>query len=125
MSEDISETQYALRFHPVASENIAKEKARYTEISGVRVANDWAEGLLEAMAKIAYMAPFLPLATESDLFPFPVRVQRYQRRRGAPTYRVLFTVRENGDGPHVIVLTVRHGAMAPMTAEEAALLQHD
>lgn len=122
MNEDVSEAQYAIRFHLVAMEDFDRETKRYYSLFGEKVASEWGTGLLQAIQHLSYQAPFLALATGDALFPFPVRVMRYQRRRGAPIYRILLTVIDDEDGPHVLILTIRHGARAPMTSEETTAL---
>jgi hypothetical protein len=40
-------------------------------------------------------------------------------------YRILFRVRDGLDGPQVVILTIRHGAAAAMTAADASKLEQD
>ena len=98
--ENIDTAGYAIRLHPIAESDIEAEQARYVTLSGAAFADEWRRALLLFLSRLSYMAPFLPPVKEAALFPFPVFITRFQKKRGAPIYRILFTI--TGDCSHYV-----------------------
>ena len=72
-------------------------------------AEQWFNGLFEAIKSLADMPGRCPLIPEADHFDQPVRHLLYGRRSGI--YRIIFDIDENAeDGPVVRVLRIQHGA---------------
>lgn len=115
--------RYALRISARARDDIEAAATRFVELSGAQVANEWKDGLYEAIASLA-TTPRRQVAPENNRFRQEVRQLVYRRRPGAPAYRVLFTIREpEDDAPYVRILHVRHGARRPITRAEAHAIE--
>ena len=114
-------TAYALRFTEAVQGEIDAEYVRLAGISGVDIAEDWENRLLEEIRGLATYPKRRAKATENELFqrvhPGAVLyVLTYQRNRGGPTWRILFSVHEADalDPPRVLVRHLWHGARAPI-----------
>ena len=119
---------YAVRLTLEARTNLDAAFVRLATLSNEEVARAWRDGLLDALASLATLPERCPIAPESVLFPNgPVRQLLYQRRRGAPTHRLLFTIHDGAaDAPFVRIQHIRHGAQGPVTAEEVqAIVQSE
>lgn len=112
---------YALRFQERALRDIDAAFVRLAELTSDEIADEWRDGLREAIAGLAASPRRHPLAPER--FRREVRHLLYQRPGSRVTYRVLFTVtgEEEGasEGPTVTILHLRHGAAKPLTRAEA------
>jgi plasmid stabilization system protein ParE len=116
---------YAIRFTDTARSDIDYASDRFAAYAGNDVADEWEDGLEEAISHLA-TGPHRPLAVESALFEVEVRYLTYQRHRSRAAYRVLFTVREETpDGPQVIVFHVRHASARPLQSYEVRNLKAD
>lgn len=114
---------YAIRFTEAVQGEIDAEYVRLADISGVDIADDWENRLLEAIRGLATYPERRAKATENELFqrvqPNAVlRVLTYRRSRSSPTWRILFSVHEADtlDPPKVLVRHLWHSARAPMTS---------
>jgi plasmid stabilization system protein ParE len=97
------ERAYAVRVNARARADIDAEYARLAALSGMEIAEDWEEGLYEALGTLARFPERRVTAEESGMFSVPVRQYVYRRRRGSPAHRILFTVHEEGpDGPFLL-----------------------
>lgn len=117
-NEDETPRVYAVRLSVRASGQVRQEHDRLRVLAGPAVADAWEDGFMNAVAGLATMPERCILAPEDAVFPHEtLRQLLYQRRRGGPTWRILFSVREAdaNDPPMVWVHRVRHGAQAPMT----------
>lgn len=113
-----SATVYAVRLAESASDEVEQEHERLQALSGTEVADAWQDGLLSAVRTLATLPERCLVAPEDVLFSGgTVRQLLYQRRRGSPTWRILFTVHEadEDDSATVQVHHVRHGARPPMS----------
>lgn len=114
---------YALRISARARADIEEAAMRFANLSGEQVANEWRDGLYEAIRPLA-TTPRRQVAEESLRFRQEVRQLVYRRRPGAVAYRILFTIREpEEDAPYVRILHVRHGAQRPVTRAEARAIE--
>ena len=110
---------YAIRFTHRALADRDAEAARYRSFIGDEIADEWIEGLLDAIATLATM-PIRALAPENDRFRYEIRQLTYRRRPHAPTYRILYTLRQDlEEGPTATIFHIRHGARRPITRREA------
>lgn len=109
---------YAVRLSVRASDQVRQEHDRLGALSGPEIADAWEDGLMETLMGLATFPERCALAPEDAVFPHEtLRQLLYRRRRGGPTWRILFSVREANasDPPMIWVHRVRHGAQAPMT----------
>lgn len=115
--EEFGGKVYALRFTELARDESEAAHARVAAFAGDNAADDWEDGFSETLSHLA-TSPYRPVAVESALFTEEVRAVTY--RRGSTAYRILYIiVEESPDGPHILVIHVRHGAAGPMKAYEA------
>ena len=122
---DASSPAYALRFSHRALADIDAAHARFVELTEQSVADDWKDGLFDAIARLA-VTPGRPLIPEAARFRQEVRQIIYHRSGSRVAYRVLFTVQPSGpDGPVVNIITVRHGAARPIPRSEAQEIEAD
>ncbi len=123
--EDGSAPVYALRFSRRALADIDAAHARFVELAEQSVADEWKDGLFDAIARLATV-PGRALIPEAARFRQEVRQIIYRRPGSRVAYRVLFTVQLSGpDGPVVSIVTVRHGAARPITRAEAKEIEAD
>ncbi len=123
--EDAPPPVYALRFTNRALADLDAAHARFVDMAGQGVADGWQDGLFDAIAGLA-TTPGHSVAPEAARFRQDVRQMLYRRRGSRVAYRVLFTVQASGlDGPVVTILTLRHGAMQPITRSEAQAIEAD
>jgi plasmid stabilization system protein ParE len=119
-----SERVYAVRVTGPARAEIDQAHQRFADYAGEQVANDWEEGLYEAVRTLSYMPRKHALVPESAFFSYEVRSLLYRRRNASSAYRVYFTVRETADdGPVVDLFHVRHASRQPLTRDEANSLE--
>ncbi len=119
--ESASERVYAIRITGPAAADVEEAAEFLRSLAGDALTGGWEDGFYEAIRTLSRMPSKHPLAErESRHFGLPVRVLRYERRRGVAAYQVLFTVvEETPDQPFVRLLHIRHGARRPMTRTEA------
>lgn len=123
--EDAPPPVYALRFSNRALADIDAAHARFVEMVEQSVADDWKDGLFDAVARLA-TTPGRQVIPEIKRFQQEVRQILYRRPGSRVAYRVLFTVQASGpDGPVVSIVTVRHGAAKPITRAEAKAIEAD
>lgn len=114
---------HALRFSRRALADIDAAHARFVEMVDQEVADDWKDGLLDAIARLA-TTPGRQIIPEARRFQQEVRQIIYRRSGSRVAYRVLFTVQASSpDGPIVHIVTVRHGAARPITRAEARAIK--
>lgn len=108
---------YAVRLSEDAGDEIEEEQARLEDVSGPDVADDWQQGLSDAIRSLATYPERCVVAPENVRFAGTVVRQLLYRRKRGPIWRILFTVHEAdaNDPPTVRVHHVRHGARPPMT----------
>ena len=108
---------YAVRLASSAGRELQEEHSRLAGISDLGVADDWRDGVREAVRGLATYPERCTVVVENRLFPDGVVHQLPYRRRRGPFWRILFTVHEadENDPPTVRVHHIRHGARAPMT----------
>lgn len=117
--EDAPPPNYALRFSSRALADIDEAYLRFAELASQSVADDWKDGLFDAVARLATV-PGRQIVPEATRFRQEVRQIIYRRPGSRVAYRVLFIAQEEGpDGPVVNIVTVRHGAARPITRAEA------
>jgi len=112
---------WPIRFTDEAAADVLKVCQYLTETAGEAAADRWEDGLLERLRMLSLTPLAGAVAAEADLFtpPLPRHIVYRQSRRGT-AFRVLYQVHEDTpDGPQVMVISVRHGARGPMTAEDA------
>ncbi len=129
--EDAALPGYAIRLSPAATATAVFEYDRLTTTAGVKVAEEWREGLLASWAGLATLPLRCPLAQENTTWQAfrpgpPLRVFLYRSGR-RNVWRILFTAHEEtaDDPPIVQVHQIRHAAQAPLTdwpTEDAELL---
>lgn len=125
MSESDETPTFALRFTPRARADIEAAHARFAELSGPDMADEWQAGLLDAAATLA-RTPHRALAPENARFAQDVRQLIYRRRRGSVAYRLLFVLVETPDDPPFVrILHVRHGSARPVTRTQARDIDAD
>lgn len=118
MNEEIPRT-YAVRFTPRAAADIDAAHARFLELFGEELADEWKAGLFDAVAPLS-TTPHRQVAPENTRFQQEVRQIIYRRRTDSVAYRILFTiVVTEEDAPHIRILHVRHGSARPITRAEA------
>lgn len=114
--------RYVIRLSDDAWIDIGRERDRLADISGDGVADEWMQGLMDAIGRLNLFPTGYPLAPEGVAEPGAgeIRQMVYRRsrkagRRGA-AHHVLYTVddpevaRSRGDAPEVRVLHVHHAA---------------
>lgn len=113
---------YTIRLTLRARRDIEFSRDRLAALTDEDIADLWEAGLERAISHLA-TSPIRPLIAEQEHFRFTIRQLLYRRPetgRNAPAHRILYTVQMEGvDGPMVTILSVRHAAMAPITAKEA------
>lgn len=123
--EDAPPHVYALRFSRRALADVDAAHARFVELTGRTLADDWKDGLFEALARLS-VTPGRQKIPEASRFQQEVRQILYRRPGSRVAYRVLFTVQASGpDGAVVSIVTVRHGAARPITRSEASEIEAD
>jgi plasmid stabilization system protein ParE len=117
---------WSLRLTRRARTDIEAAHVSLAENAGLVIADAWQEGLEAVIASLSHLPQRCSAAQEADLFPAPlVRQLIYRRSRSSPAYRILFRLHDNpDDAPFVRLIALRHGAQAPLTADEAQVL-HD
>lgn len=107
---------YAIRLTLEARLELDEEHNRLVELANFKMANEWRNGLLDAIRTLATLPERCVVAPEDELFKDVVRQLLYRRKRG-PIWRILFSVYEADDNdPSMIrVHHIRHGAQASMT----------
>ena len=85
----------------------------WAEHRSVIQAAKWYEGFSDAIASLTDKPQRCPLAPENGLFPYEVREIHYGLG-SHPSHRAVFTIRPD----LVLVLTIRHGAQADLTADD-------
>jgi len=118
---------WSLRLTRRARIDIEAAYVSLADIADVGIADAWQEGLEEAIASLSRLPQRCPAALETDLPPLPlVRQLIYRRSRGSSAYRILFRLHDDpSDAPFVRLVARRHGAQAPLTADEAQALQDE
>jgi toxin ParE1/3/4 len=106
MAYRIEFTQRALRDVDEAYEWIARGSRRH--------AGRWYVAILDRIETLRDHPLRCPLAPETESFEREIRQLLHGRRGGV--YRVLFAVEEE----RVVILSVRHGARAPLAPEDLA-----
>ena len=122
MSEDASDKVYAVRLAGGVARTIASEYERLEELTGPMLADRWRDGILDTIQSLATLPERCVIARENPLYQEgtgasdTIRQIIYQRRRGGPAWRLLFTVHEadENDPPTIWVRHIRHGAQEPM-----------
>lgn len=76
------------------------------------LANEWMNGLFQAMQSLDTMPRRAPVAFENEFFREELRQLLYGKR--GRIYRILFTIQDD----EVQVLFVRHSAQAPVSLKE-------
>lgn len=116
--------QYAIRFTNRARSDIDAAHARFSELSGEEIAEEWQAGLFEAAASLAFAPRRQQIVPESAYFRGEVRQLLYRRTPAAPAYRLLFVIVESElDALFVRIVHVRHAARRPITRTEAATIE--
>lgn len=107
---------YAIRLTMEARLELDEEHNRLAELTNLQRADEWRNGLLEAIRTLATLPDRCVIAPEDELFKAVVRQLLYRRKRG-PIWRILFSVYEanDNDPPIIRVHHIRHGAQASMT----------
>jgi plasmid stabilization system protein ParE len=93
--------------------------AAYEHIREVapRSAEKWLIGLFALIQTLDEMPSRCALIPEAEEVGHPARQLLYGKRSG--TYRIIFDIQEQSEeGPRIRVLRIRHGARAPITAED-------
>jgi plasmid stabilization system protein ParE len=114
-----------VRLSERAQRDIDAAVVRLAEISGSAMADAWQDGLLLALGGLTVFPERCSFVPEQAQFTRPVRHLLYRRPgsgRRSPAYRAFFELLDaqgTQDAPTVYVLHVRHGAAAPVSAEEA------
>ncbi|MGI4788382.1 MAG: hypothetical protein ACRYFS_05975 [Janthinobacterium lividum] len=113
---------YAIRLTHPARQQIEQEYDRQNQITRLEIADEWRDGLSDAIRGLATYPKRRNVSLEDELFqkfsPGDILyVIPYRRTRTGPTWRILFSVHEadKNDPPTVRVQMLRHGAQAPLT----------
>lgn len=109
---------YAVEYSEPAEIELEAEHSRLADIVSEEFADRWQDGLLAEINRLALFPTCHDVAPENDLYDVEVRRLLYHgptRRRGKPTYRILFYIIEPTPEDHGIVrvLHVWHGAQRP------------
>lgn len=116
---------YALRLTQRALADIDAAHARFVELTEEAIADEWKDGLFDAIARLATV-PGRQVIPESARFSQEIRQILYRRPGSRVAYRVLFTaLASSPDGPIVTIIAVRHGAARPITRAEAQAIEAD
>ena len=121
--DEDSPAVHSIRFAEAVQVEIDAEYVRLADTSGVDVADDWENRLLETIRGLATYPERRAKATEDEQFQrvhpgSPLRVLTYRRGRSSPTWRILFSVHEADtlDPPKVLVRHIWHGARGPIAS---------
>lgn len=118
--------KYAIRLHPKAAADIDEAHRQLAAFSEELYADEWQEGLQEAISTLATLPKRRPLANENRLFQNDVWSYPYSFRKSRVIYHILFEVVEGDeDAPFVYVLHIRHSARKPMMRAEAREIEKD
>ena len=124
-SDEASNLTYALRLHERALRDAEEAFAYLSTAALMEIAEEWQQGLADAIASLATYPRRCPLASEQ--FRREVRHLLYRRPGSSVTHRILFTI--TGDepdaleGPAVTVLHIRHANARPINRAEARRLE--
>jgi plasmid stabilization system protein ParE len=114
-------SSFALRLHERAFRDINAAHARFAALVSPEIADEWRDGLREAIASLAAKPRRCPLAPER--FRREVRQLLYRRPGSRTAYRILFTLSgqepDSPDAPTVTVLHVRHASARPISRAQA------
>lgn len=117
---------YSIRLTLRARRDISIARERFVALTDEDIADAWETGIEEAISHLA-TSPIRPLIAEQNHFRIPIRQLLYRRlgsNRSSPAYRVIYHVDTHSpDGPTVTIMAVRHASMAPITAEEAQIIE--
>ena len=112
---------YVVRLRERAVRDINAAYVRMAEEVSDAIADQWREGLYEALATLATMPRRCPLVPER--FRGEVRQRLYQRSGGQAKYRILFMITgeeiSSLEPPTVEVIHVRHASARPITRTQA------
>ena len=116
---------YVVRLRERASRDIDAAYVRFAEVASEIVAEEWREGLLDALADLTTMPRRFPPVSER--FRREVRQMLYRRSGSQVAYRVLFTFigeqAQSLDPPTIVVLHVRHASAKAITRAEIRELE--
>lgn len=112
---------YPLRIVGPAHQDIDEAHTHFAMTASLEIADDWQDGLFQAITTLATLPQRCVIAPESRHFGLMVRQLVYRRRTYAPVYRILFTIVESAEEPDFVrILHIRHGARRPLTRKAAA-----
>ena len=112
--------RYALRILPRVESDVDAHAERLAALTDPQNAQNWHRGLFAQIATLTQNPRRYPIIPEQARFTREVRHLLYRPKPGGPTWRVLFTIREDAeDAPTVALMHVRHGAQRHITRREA------
>ena len=118
---------YALRLKERAVRDMDSAYIRFAELVSPEVADQWRDGLQNAIAGLAYNPRRHSLAPEN--FQREVRQIVYRRSGSKVAYRILFTItgelEGSQDAPTVTILHVRHASSRPMTRTQSRQIESE
>ncbi len=116
---------WALRLTARACADIAAARAFVLETAGRKIADEWEQGLEDAIMSLATLPERNAIAPESAMFPPPpLRDIVYRRRPRGPGHRILYRLyNDPNEAPTVRIVAVWHGARAPLTPEESRRIE--
>jgi plasmid stabilization system protein ParE len=121
--------RYVVRLTDRARGEIERAYEGLRDAAGVRVADEWQDGLVAALRTLSTFPQRCPLIPEAGEFTREVRHLLYRRPRSgrsSPVHRLLYFIQEDEqDAPRVFIVHVRHGAAAPLTEEDARSIEQD
>jgi plasmid stabilization system protein ParE len=108
---------YVLRVQEHAARDINAAYVRLAELTSPENADEWQDGLRQAIASLATSPRRCPLVPEK--FRHETRQLLYRRPGSQVAYRILFTIigeqAQSPDPPTVIILHIRHASARPIT----------
>jgi plasmid stabilization system protein ParE len=105
---------YRVEISSVAEAEADKAFLWISQVTSPERASRWYEGLLKAIASLSKMPKRCSLARENEYFNQEIRQLIYGRGRNS--YRILFTIVEDGDIFTVRILHIRHAAQQILDA---------
>lgn len=99
---------YRVEISSVAEAEADGAFLRLSRVISSEKARQWYQGLLKAIESLSEMPRRCLLARENKYFSKEIRQLLYGRGRN--TYRILFTVIEDGEVPVVRILHIQYGA---------------
>lgn len=111
---------YAIRYTPRARRELIEAALRFGELAGTAIADEWAEGFIAEIARLATSPRQFPQVPEQNSFKRETRHLVYRRPGSSVSYRAIYVIEDmSDDGPIVTIIHFRHAAARPILRKSA------